>query len=261
MTKTALITGASSGIGAEFAKRFAAQGFDLILIGRRKNLLEALCKKLNETYKINAEFMLIELSNPDELKKVEEKIKNTENLEILVNNAGFGLAKSYLESEIDDAIKMIEVHNIASVRLIHSALPNMIKNKKGTIINVSSSASFIITPTDPLYSATKVFLNTFSESLNVSLIGTGVKVQSLCPGFTKTDFHEKLGYDKNDPFFKKFYSSEFVVECSLKDLKKNKVLSIPGFKYKLLRFVPLLPKWLLYKIAAKGHRRSFKNNN
>jgi uncharacterized protein len=260
MNKTALITGASSGIGAEFARRFASLEYDLILVARRENLLQSLCKELSEKYKINAEYMVIELSSPQELKKVEDKIKSTENLEILVNNAGFGLANDFLKMEIDEAIKMVEVHNIAAARLTHTAISVMRKLNKGTIINVSSSASFIITPSDPLYSATKVFLNTFSESLSIALRGTGVKIQSLCPGFTLTDFHERLGYDKNDPFFKKFYSSKFVVDCSLKDLKKNKVLSIPGFKYKLLQLVPMIPKKILYSLVAKGHRRFSKKS-
>ncbi len=243
----ALITGASSGIGAAFARRLADNGFDLILIARREELLVNLCKELKDTKGINAEYMLIDLEKDNELKIVEERIKKTPNLEILVNNAGFGGGnKAFYEIPIEDHINMVKVHNIAPLQLAHAAIPGLLIKGKGAIINVSSIGSF--SPSSGvMYSTTKNFLNYLSESLDLLLKKRGIKIQALCPGFTTTDFHKKLGYGSEHPVYRrKFMTAEKVVETSLKALKKGKVYCIPGFRNKLLAFLlRKLPKRVL----------------
>jgi hypothetical protein len=259
--KTAVITGASSGTGAAFAKKLAARGYDLILIARRKNLLESLCNELETKYKIKAEYFIADLSVLEEVISVEEKIKTIDNLEILINNAGFGINNNFHESSIDEQVKMIQVHNVAVIKLTYSALPFMLKQRRGFIINVSSLAAFLISPENNLYCSTKAFINTFTESLHLELAGTGIKVQALCPGFTLTEFHQKLGYEIDDPIFKKFMSAEYVVDYSLRDLEENKVISIPGFKYKLIKLVPFIPRKLLYKTILMSYKFFTKRKN
>ncbi|MBK5115063.1 MAG: SDR family NAD(P)-dependent oxidoreductase [Candidatus Heimdallarchaeota archaeon] len=243
----ALITGASSGIGAAFARRLADDGFDLILIARREELLVKLCKELEDTKGINAEYMLINLEKENELAIVEERIKNTPNLEILINNAGFGGGNgAFYKIPIEDHINMVKVHTIAPIKLAHAVIPNMLKNGKGVIINVSSIGSFSPSP-GVMYSTTKISLNYLSESLDLLLRKKGIKIQALCPGFTITDFHKKMGYESGHPVYRrKFMTAEKVVEISLKALKKGKVYCIPGFRNKLLAFfMRKLPKRIL----------------
>jgi uncharacterized protein len=255
MNKTAVITGASSGIGSEFAKKLAIKGYDLILTGRRENLLQKLCKELNNKYKIKSEYIITDFSDLNQIKTLAEKIKNIDNLEFLVNNAGFGTPDAFIESDIEKQIEMILVHDIATVRFTHAAIPIMLKHKKGYIINVSSVAAWLLNPGGSMYSATKILLNSFSESLALTLRNTGIRIQALCPGFTLTDFHEKLGIAKSHPMYKKFMSAEYVVNYSLKDLEKNKVISIPGFKYKFVKLVNFIPRKLLYNIILFYSKR------
>jgi uncharacterized protein len=247
--KTALITGATSGIGAAFAQKLAAKGYDLILTGRREELLKNLSNDIKNKYGINVEYLIIELSDIAQIKELEEKIKRTDNLEFLINNAGFGTTEHFLKSNIEEQVNMITVHDIATVRLTHTAIPVMLKNKKGFIINLSSVAAWMISPESSLYCSTKLFLNSFTESLHLSLKNTGIKVQALCPGFTTTDFHKKIGIDTTKLFLKKFMTADYVAEYSLKDLEKNKVISIPGLKYKFVKIVNFIPRKLLYRIV------------
>jgi uncharacterized protein len=245
--KLAVITGASSGIGKSYAYKFASMGYDLLLTARRESLLKNICNDLESKYKINAQFIVAELSNDDQVARIEYQIKNSDNLEVLINNAGYGLPDNFSDTSIEDNINMVKVHDLATMRLTQAAIPFMVKRRGGAIINVSSVASFLISPKNAMYCASKAFLTTFSESLYLELKKYNIKVQVLCPGFTHTDFHEKIGYDKNDPVFKTFMSSDDVVNTSLKYLKKGKVICLPGLKYKFAKFaVSLLPRQLFY---------------
>ncbi|NHJ84565.1 MAG: SDR family oxidoreductase [Asgard group archaeon] len=250
---TALITGASSGIGAAFARRLAKEGYDLILIARREELLVKLCDEIQKEHAIKAEYMVIELAKDEGQRIVEERIKNIPNLEILVNNAGYGGEKKiFYEIPIEDHLEMLQVHNIAPLKFIYAAIPGMLNRNKGFIINVSSLASLFPSPLI-MYSTTKNFLTYISESLDLLLRKKGIKFQALCPGFTLTDFHKKLGYESNDPIYNnKFMTSEKVVESSLKALKKGKIICIPGIRNKFLVFIAqLLPKRMLIYVYRK----------
>ena len=253
--KTACITGATSGIGAAFAKEFAKQGYDLIITGRRKEKIEFLSNTLSKEYNVNIEVIIAELSDNKNLDLLIDTIKRTKNLEILVNNAGFAIENVFYDEDFSSHEAMLKVHNFALIKLCHTVLPDMVSRGKGKIINVSSLGAFIPLPLNAVYSASKSFIKLFSESIHFELQGTGVKVQALCPGMTRTDFHEKMGYDKNtyykDKGLEKAMTAEEVVEISLQYLEKNKVLCIPGRHKKIFSFlIKVLPRAVIYKIVS-----------
>jgi hypothetical protein len=234
---TALITGASSGIGAAFARQLAVKGKNLILVARGKERLVNLANDLRQRYGITTEILAADLSNLTDIEQVESRIGEIENLDMLVNNAGFGTVGRFGEIDLSRQIDMINVHIIAGVRLCRAALPGMIARHNGAIINVSSIAAFIPTPGNATYSATKAYLVTFSQALQTELAGTGVKVQALCPGFTYTEFHDSSEYEKFDrsQIPKMLWmSAEEVVRSSLKALGRSQVIYIPGLKNRLL---------------------------
>jgi short-subunit dehydrogenase len=265
----ALITGASSGIGAEFARKFASLGYDLILTGRRERLLEGLCVELEEKHRILAGYVIGDLSNDGHVKELVDLISRTRNLQLLVNNAGYTRLEFFHEDDIDAQVDMIKVHDVAAVRLTHAAIPILAKQgfRKSTsassrsgaldypaIINVSSIAAFQIGARNLMYDATKGFLLNFSESLHLILRNTGIRVQALCPGFTKTDFHAKLGMHEDHPIFHehRFMSAAKVVDASLKCLKRGKVICIPGWRNRLITFVTrFAPRRLLYWVYVR----------
>ncbi len=254
-TRTALITGATSGIGAAFAKCYTGKGYDLILIGRRKAKLTALADELSKKFNVKTEVIIAELSNPKATESIIKKIYSIKNIEVLVNNAGYGGTVNFDRDTIGSQIRMMTVHNEVPVRLTHAVLPQMMKNKKGFIVNVSSVASFIPTPQDILYGTTKAFLNNFSESLAVRLKSHGIKVQALCPGFTRTDFHEKLGMKREDlknRGLMLWMSPDKVVRSSVRCLRKFKPLCVPGITYKFFYLIiKLLPVNFLSFIMSR----------
>jgi uncharacterized protein len=254
--KVALITGATSGIGAAFARHFAKEGYDLIITGRRKELISARAADIIEKYKVNVEIILAEFANENDVAKIEETIKKNPNIEVLVNNAGFGLLRPFWRDEVKNQDNMVKVHIDAPVRFIHAVLPIMVKNKKGIIINMSSLASFMPIPRDSMYSATKLFHNSFMQSMHIGFRDKGIKVQVLCPGFVRTDFHEKMGLKNSELKNRgilRWMQPDQIVAISAKNLrKKNKVIVVPGFWNKLIRFIVIsLPRPLYYNLANK----------
>ncbi len=248
--KIALITGATSGIGAVYAKKYAEKGYDLILTGRRKKVIEKRAAKLKEEYKVNVDIYLVELSNNEEVEKFIKEISDKD-INVLINNAGFGINNNYHHEDFSNWETMLDVHVRVPMKLVYVVLPNMIKNKEGSIINLSSISAFLPIPRNSIYSGTKSFMKVFSETLNLELKGSEVKVQALCPGFTKSDFHQKMGMDKSKHEDANWMSAEDVVNISLQYLKKDKVVCIPGFKNKLIVFLlKLLPETIYNKIAS-----------
>lgn len=233
---TALITGASSGIGATFARHLAARGYNLILVARREERLRALAAELELQHRIAAEVLVADLSAPAGLERVANRIAGLDSLDMLINNAGFGVPSRFAEVDVRKSLGMIHVHIIAPVRLTRAALPGMIAKGRGAIINVSSLAAFFPMRGNTTYCATKAYLNAFSLALDAELRGTGVQVQALCPGFTYTEFHDSPEYaDFNRsqiprPFW---MSAEQVVTASLKALGNGRVILIPGLKNRL----------------------------
>ncbi len=252
----ACITGATSGIGEAFARRFASEGYNLVITGRRDDKIQTLAKEISDKYRIKVDVEIAELSDSATLQTLADKLGEMKNLEILVNNAGFSVKEFFHSENFSTQEKMLKVHCLATMKLTHAVLSNMIANGKGTIINVSSLSAFSPFPTNAVYAATKRFVLMFSESLHLELKGTGVKVQALCPGMTRTDFHERMGYDRKKVYKRKglmkAMSAEEVVDISLKCLKKDKVVCIPGFHNKFITvLLKTLPRSVTYKIALK----------
>ncbi len=249
---TALVTGASSGIGAAYARKLASEGFDVVLQGRREPLLAELCAELRDRHGVAARYVLAELSGTAGLAMVEQEVRALNDLEILINNAGFGSHKVFRDENIDEVEAMIRVHVIASVRLAHAALPVMRQRRAGGIVNVSSVAAFLISPKSHTYCATKAYLNSFSESLAMEVRKDGIRVQALCPGYTRTDFHARLGIEKPKGYGMKFMSAEEVVNASWRALQKGKVVCIPKLRYKFAAAFPrFLPRRLLYRLVER----------
>src|SRR5579863_891564 len=185
----ALVTGASSGIGQAFAERFAADGYDLVVVARRRERLEELATKLRSRHEANVDILVADLTNATDLRQVEQRVAGDDALQMLVpNNAGFGAYGPFVQLDPGRAEEQIKLQIVAPTRLTRAALPGMIARKQSTIINVSSILAFSGSPPPPplparaTYAATKAFLNTFTELLHSELAGTGVRVQVLCPG-------------------------------------------------------------------------------
>jgi short-subunit dehydrogenase len=235
--KLALVTGASGGIGAAFARELASRGYDLVLVARREERLAALAAELRERHAISAEVLAADLSQPADVERVAQRIAGLETLEMLINNAGFGTTGRFFKVDLARHLDMIHVHVVASVRFCQAALPGMVARGRGAIVNVASVAAFFPLVGNAMYSATKRFLVTFSQALQMELAGTGVKVQALCPGFTHTEFHDAPEFERfrrtSIPRFA-WMSAEDVVAGSLGALKRNRVVYIPGFKNRLL---------------------------
>ena len=234
----ALITGASSGIGAAFARKLASQGHHLILIARRRQKLTSLADELHEQFGVNVEVLVADLADSMDVGKVEIRIGELAPLDILVNNAGFGIPGKFAETHVDRHLAMIHVHVLASVRFSQAALSGMLARGQGAVINVSSIGAFIPKPGDVTYCATKAYLITFSEALQAELRGTGVRIQALCPGFTRTEFLDNPEYEKyqiKTRIPEVFWmSAEEVVEKSLDALGQGRVVCVPGVKNRLI---------------------------
>ena len=244
----AFVTGATSGIGAAFANRLAEQGFDLILHGRRQEKLAKRAEDLERTHNISAKIIIAELSEAEDIKKVEEHIQSLDRLDMLINNAGYWTPGFFWEQSPDSLEGMIRVHVVAPVRFIRVALPGMLERHRGDIINVSSAGAYFNMTTLENYGATKAYLVNFTESLHVALMGTGIRVQVLAPGFTVTEFHSRLGANLSKAQ-RRWMRPEHVVDISLKALEKGQVVCIPGVKNLLIaKCADALPRRLYYRL-------------
>jgi len=236
---TAIITGASAGIGAEYARQLAFYGYDLILSARRVDRLEALAEELTEDYGISVDIHPADLTQRSDVEALEKRIRNEKRLVILINNAGFGVSGKYVSRGVENHQRMIDVHVSATVRLTHAALSGMIERKRGYVINVSSIAGFIPVGGGPGYAASKAYLNVFSTNLQ-STIPEFIHVQALCPGYTYTEFHTTADYNGNErevlPRWV-WMTAEEVVRYSLSKLDANKVIIVPGLKYRVVAFL------------------------
>lgn len=242
----ALITGASSGIGAAFAQRLAQKGFDLILHGRRQEKLAEVVTSLKNG--VSTDIIIAELSQREEVKKVEKYIQDLDRLDMLINNAGYWLPGMFWEKSPDSLEAMIQVHIIAPVRFIRAALPGMLNQNKGDIINVSSMGAYFTMIAAENYGATKMYVINITESLHIALMGTGIRVQALAPGLTLTDFHSRIGVNVS-AMHRRWMLPEQVVDISLKALEKGDVVCIPGLlNWLLVKSAHVLPRPVYYRI-------------
>jgi len=227
----ALVTGASSGLGEGFARRLAGDGYDLILVARRRDRLEKLAGDLRDAHDVTVEVLCADLVDADQLSAVEDRLRAAK-VNLVVNNAGFLKVKPFADGEVGTWDSMIRLHAIASVRLAHAALPAMIERNEGAIINVASIAAFFPLPANALYTATKAFLVAFTEGIRQDLAGTAVRVQALCPGWTRTEILDDPNVD--DSKIGRWDTVEDVVDYSLKCLARDKLICIPGWRNRWL---------------------------
>lgn len=253
---TALVTGATAGIGSEFCRQLAARGYDLILVARDAERLRALAEELERGHGISAQVLPADLARDDAVDRVATRISETPDLSLLVNNAGFGTTGFLVSAPAGQQEQMLRLHVLAPMRLTRAALPGLIARRSGGIINVSSIASFFYGAGTVNYSATKAYLTTFSEGLGAELTGTGVRVQALCPGFTRTEFHQRMGPSAGDRPRFLWMSAGSVVGASLRQFERGgAVVCIPGLRYKVLvAGLRLLPRRLLGRFTGRQQR-------
>jgi short-subunit dehydrogenase len=263
--KLAVVTGASSGIGAAFARRLAREGLNLLLVARRKDRLAELAAELGERFGVRAEFLAADLSAEPDLSRTAQAIAAREDLEILVNNAGFGTRGRFFENPSESAERMHRLHVLATIRLTHAALAGMTERGRGSIVNVSSVAAFGQSPGNAAYCATKSWMNSFTEGIRLDLdeIGSPVRVQALCPGFTLTEFHDVTGSDRGTIPGSWWMTAEEVVDASLEGLRRGTLFVVPGWRYRIFVAVTeILPRrWrrsIALRIAARRRRAEGK---
>ena len=228
--QVAVVTGASAGLGEEFARQLAAKGHRLVLVARRRERLEVLAEELG-----NARAVELDLSRPGAAGQlVADIIRHGEAVQLLVNNAGFGLAGGFAELDGKRQREMIDLNCGALTELAHAVLPGMIERKSGGILNVASTAAFQPGPGMAVYFATKAFVLSFSEALHDEVRRHGVKVSCLCPGPTRTEFRSVSGFDPKGPIGKISADAESVVRAGLDGRERNKAVVVPGLSNKLI---------------------------
>jgi short-subunit dehydrogenase len=245
MAQWALVTGATVGIGESFTRLLASKGYNIALVARDEVRLHERAGALREKYGIQTFVLPADLATKNGVKSVEKYIQSYE-IEVLINNAGFAINKTFTLSNLGDEQDLLNVLVRTPMRLMHVILPGMKERKSGTIINVSSVAGFIAGGT---YSAAKSYLTVLSESLNADLKGSGVKVSALCPGFTRTEFHKRARMKmKGLPSFM-WLNADKLVAKAWKDAQANKPVSIPGWQYKLLiAIISITPRGLIRRV-------------
>ena len=252
MAQWALVTGATAGIGESFTRLLASKGYNVALVARDEARLHERAAGLREKFGVQTFVLPADLSTNEGCASVEDYIKTYE-IDVLINNAGFGINKAFSASDITAEQQMFDVLIRTPMRLMHTAIPRMKQRNSGTIINVSSVAGFIAGGT---YSASKSYLTVLSESLNTELASSGVKVSALCPGFTRTEFHER-GRMKMGGLPKFMWlNSDKLVEQSWIDAVANKPVSIPGWQYKLLvAVISTVPRKFVRQIGMNVRKK------
>lgn len=252
--KVAVITGVTGGIGSSFAHHLAAQQYNLVISAYEQGLLEQAASNLREQYDIEVTTILTNLAVPEDIAALAQVLRELPQIDLLVNCAGFGEKSLFYNEEIAAVHKMISVHVSATVELIHAVLPVMMKQRSGSIITVSSLAAFIPAPGSSIYSSTKAFLNSFMESVHMEVDEYGINVQALCPGLTRTAFHDKSDVEQSIDIkgVDLWMEADEVVEESLRSLDNGPVICIPGCLNKAIKTLsPAIPRRLYYAIADR----------
>ena len=238
--RTALVTGPTAGIGTAFAHRLAERGYDLVLVARDESRLAALAAQLEASYGVGTEVLVADLTDRAALARVEERLADPARpVDLLVNNAGFGHKRPFLDNTVEDEQQMLDVLVTAVLRLSHAALGAMVARGSGAIVNVSSVAGFLPRGT---YSAAKAYVTSMSRWADLTYRDHGVRVMALCPGFTRTEFHARMGVGRGSAPGFLWLDADRVVREALTDLDRGRSVSVPSKRYKaitaVVRFVP-----------------------
>jgi short-subunit dehydrogenase len=255
MSKWAMVTGATAGIGESFTRVLAREGFNIVLVARDLERMKERAATLESQFSIQTAIVQADLATDDGCAKVEKYITDNQ-VEVLINNAGFGINKAFSMSDLNSEQQLLDVLVRTPMRLMHTVIPQMKARNSGSIVNVSSVAGWIAGGT---YSAAKSYLTVLSESLHTELRGTGIKISALCPGFTRTEFHERGRMRMNGlPNFM-WLSADRVVSQAWKENQNGKVLSVPGWQYLILSTISRFgPRPLVRKLGMNVRVRQRK---
>ncbi len=257
---TALVTGATAGIGAAFARRLAAAGHDLVLVARDEKRLRATSRSLAETHRVAVEVLPADLTTETGLATVEARLADSSApVDLLVNNAGMSLNRSFIDSTVEGEERLLRLNVVAVMRLAHAALPGMVARRRGGIINVSSAAAFVAVMPGSTYPATKAWVNSFSESLALAVRPFGVRVVALCPGYVRTEFHQRAGIETSGIPGWLWLDADAVAAAGLRALARDRVVRVVDWRYRAaLRIGRLVPRALVRRIArdVRGRVRS-----
>lgn len=247
---TALVTGASAGLGAAYARRLAADRYDLVLVARDAARLEALATQLRTAYGVAAEVLPADLADDAGCRAVEARLADAARpVDLLVNNAGFAVSRRFATGDLDDEDRMLRVLVRAVLRLTRAALPGMLARRHGVVVNVSSVASFVPQGT---YSAAKAWVTSFTQGLAGDLRGCGVQVVVVCPGYTRTEFHDRAGIDMRRLPGWLWLDAGEVVSDTFAALDRGRVVCVPGRPYQVL---VALARRLPFGLLAAATRR------
>lgn len=251
---TALITGATAGIGAAFARRLAADGHNLVLVARDTERLQEQATELHDRHGIEAEVLTADLSQEPGILAVENRLRHRKSpVDLLVNNAGFGNKGRFLQVSMADELTMLKVHCEAVLRLTSAAADSMQERGRGGVVNVASVAAFMPRGT---YGASKAWVVQFTQGAARDLAGSGVRLMALCPGFVRTEFHQRAGMGTDNIPGWMWLDADKLVEAALADLARGKTVSIPDPRYKaLMGLVKLAPRSVLGGITSKTGRK------
>lgn len=249
----ALITGATAGLGASFSRRLAAEGRDLILVARDAERLETFAEDLRSRYPITVEVLPADLSTEDDCRAVAARLSNEDlPVDTLINNAGSGLYQAFGKAALTAELQMLDLNVRAVLTLTHAAVGVMTGRGRGEIINISSVAGFLPRGAAATYAAGKAWVTSFTEGLALLLKGTGVQVCAICPGFTRTEFHQRASADMSSTPSLLWLDADRVVADGLADARAGKVISVPSKRYRtIVLLVKLLPRPLVARAMAR----------
>ena len=235
--RTALVTGATSGIGAAFARRLAVEGYDLVLVARDEARLTGFAAEVTDRHKVGVTVLAADLATVAGCERIQERLADDDApVDLLVNNAGRSLNRSFLRSSVEAEEQMLALNVHAVMRLTMAALPGMVRRRRGDIVNVSSVAGFAAAQPGSTYGASKAWVTHFSESVALAAKPHRVRVMALCPGYTRTEFHDRAGINMSRTPEWLWLTAEAVVRDGLRDLRRGRSVSVPDWRYKVAAF-------------------------